>query len=73
MAIVGSSTDKYLEYAKNIRQEYISISDEDFKSGRRNFLKSLLKEENLFLTKLFNDKYMHQAKINIKEELRLYK
>lgn len=65
MSILGMPWPQYDAYRKAIRKEYAAFSDEEFKKGRKAFLKSF----NGFITDEFNNKYRDQAMSNIRREL----
>lgn len=71
MSILGASHDRYQEYSKAVRQEYIHINDADFCQGRATFLKSLLncRPEQLFKTAEAQKRYYQQAICNIQGEI----
>jgi len=69
MAIIGTSREKYMTYASNIREEYGIYPDLLYKAGRKKALKSFLESGELFLTDIFREKYNKQARENIKYEL----
>jgi pantetheine-phosphate adenylyltransferase len=71
LAILGSETDVYDEYAKAIRLEYNHVSDEEYKKGRLQFLDSFVYDEleaGIYLTEYFKNKYDKQAFKNILRE-----
>lgn len=69
MAILGSDEVAYNTYTTAVRKEFAIYPDFMYNKGRRAFLKRTLDNENVFLTKYFNDKYGAQARINIQNEL----
>jgi predicted metal-dependent HD superfamily phosphohydrolase len=70
LSILGSDSDSYFTYAKQIRKEYVYFPDIIYKPGRRKVLEHFLEMENIFKTKYFQDKFEEQAKINISAELK---
>ena len=52
MSIVASDEHKYLEYAQQVRQEYIHYKDADFFVGRSGFLKGLVGKD-IFKSEIF--------------------
>ena len=87
IAILGSNTSRYQEYADQIRKEHIHFPDEAFRKGRRQVLLSFanhaginplaageVKEAayedcSLYKTPLFHQRFVAQARRNIKWEL----
>jgi phosphopantetheine adenylyltransferase/predicted metal-dependent HD superfamily phosphohydrolase len=53
LSILASPTEIYEKYCESIRNEYIHISELDFKSGRKSILESFLNRENLFFSDTF--------------------
>ena len=71
MAIVGSSTERYQEYERQIQQEYTQIYIPLlYRMGRKRFLKKVLRSDRIFFSDLFHEKYDQQARINIKSALK---
>ena len=70
LSILGSDSDSYLTYTKQIRKEYSYFPDLLYKPGRRKVLEHFLEMGNIFKTKYFQDKFEIQAKINILGELK---
>jgi predicted metal-dependent HD superfamily phosphohydrolase len=71
LSILGAPWDQYLEYSKNIRQEYVQVPDAMYKLGRRGVLMKFLNRETIFHNKYFAEKYEEQAKENMRQELQL--
>lgn len=69
LSILGSPEDSYHQYVKQIEQEWQHIPYTLFKEGRKRFIQSMLKRENLFLTDYYRENYEGQARINLKKEL----
>ena len=44
-------------------------SDNKYKTGRKNILKSFLEKENIFQTEYFRNQYQDQAKTNLEQEI----
>lgn len=68
-SILGALPEKYLEYTKQIRLEYIAFQDKIFKTGRKIFLESMLQRIEIFYTPFFKDEYEVQARKNMESEL----
>eukprot|EP01080_Neovahlkampfia_damariscottae_P008941 gene8941-890_t len=74
LLILGSSKNEYLEYSNNIMNEFLpklSNNQEEFKKKRIDFLKKMIKFENLFFSKIIIQKYQKLAFDNLKMEIDL--
>jgi len=69
MSILGSDLQTYLQYAKDIRQEYIAFNDEMYNFGRAKVLEEFLQRDKIFLSDHFNKKLEEAARSNIAREL----
>ncbi|MCE9522482.1 MAG: metal-dependent phosphohydrolase [Alphaproteobacteria bacterium] len=69
LAILGSTEDVYLKYVHDVRAEYAHVSDAEWKTGRRAFLKKLAVAPRIFRTGIFEGAYGDQARANIAWEL----
>ncbi|EAZ91218.1 HD domain-containing protein [Crocosphaera chwakensis] len=69
LAILGEKRNKYLEYAENIRKEYLIYPDHIYNQGRRQVLQEFLERNFLYKTKLFQDKFEETARKNLNWEL----
>ncbi len=67
--ILGADWNTYLEYTKQIRQEYHHYSDEAYRQGRKNVLQHFLRMPRIFKTAPFYEKYEKQARENLQKEL----
>ena len=65
--LFGLATSKYKENSEKIRKEYSHVSNEDWKKGRSQFLKSMLEREKIY--HLLDSKFEELAKKNMREEL----
>ena len=71
MAIVGSSTERFLEYEHQVAQEYTQVYLPFlYRMGRKRFLKRLLKADHIFFSDRFHERYDAQARHNIKNALK---
>jgi len=70
LSILGSDRNMYLDYTRQIRQEYKFYPDFLYKPGRRKVLEHFLTMESIFKTQYFRDKLENQAKANILSELK---
>lgn len=69
MAVLGTDQANYLRYCEAIRQEHSGIPDFLFNRGRKQFLISVLKQETIFVSSYFGEKYELKARTNIEAEL----
>jgi predicted metal-dependent HD superfamily phosphohydrolase len=69
MAILGSSSKTYRDYAAAIRQEHRRYPDFLYKPGRKTFLLHALAQDHLFMTESFRERFEQQARTNITAEL----
>ena len=69
LSILGETKEKFDQYEAQIRQEYVSLSDEVFRQGRLRILKTFLERSNLYSTQFFHQKYEVQARRNIAESI----
>lgn len=71
LSILGSESDVYKQYIKDIRREYFIYSDKEYAYGRRKALSHFLNMKQIFKTPHFLSRYEDQARKNIQEELDL--
>jgi predicted metal-dependent HD superfamily phosphohydrolase len=69
LSILGSDSETYKEYSKQIRREYSIYPDIIFNPGRKKVLTNFLKMDKIYKTKEFSDRYELNAKTNIQTEL----
>ena len=69
LSILGSDSETYKEYSKQIRREYSIVPDILYVSGRRKVLMHFLKMGSIYKTKEFLEKYELAARNNIQAEL----
>lgn len=70
LAILGDTSDNYMEYTKKIRKEYSIYPDFLYKKGRKKVLQHFLNMDRIFKTDAFYKKYEEQARANLKTELK---
>jgi len=70
LSILGSPVNAYRQYAEQIRQEYSHVPDDSYKKGRACVLETFLKQESIYHTVFFRNKYERAARENIQAELR---
>jgi len=69
LVILGSPSQEYWTYARQIRQEYISYPLKEYSTGRTQVLQSFLNRANIYAVDKLNKRYGTQAKFNIKQEI----
>ncbi|MBN2893070.1 MAG: hypothetical protein JXL97_14470 [Bacteroidales bacterium] len=69
LAILGQTSEKYQNYTQQIRKEYSFYSNEEYKKGRIKVLNHFLKNESIYKTIFFKEKFEKQARLNIQNEL----
>lgn len=67
MAILGSDAETFKQYEQNIKQEYACFTEQQYKTGRVQFLKGLLTKKAIYKTDYFKNKYEVIARHNIKQ------
>lgn len=65
LAILGAEPSVFDRYCQQIRAEYSFVLEELFIQGRLRILRSFLECPSIFQTKHFQNKYEHQARINL--------
>ena len=69
LSILGADHEKYCDYARNIRGEYIHLSAEEYSAGRVGVLRSFLEREHIFRTPYAREHWEEQARENIASEI----
>jgi predicted metal-dependent HD superfamily phosphohydrolase len=69
LSILGASNDDYQQYAKNIRLEYIFLSDREYRRGRIQILQQFLARKRIYYSDYFFCKLESQARINLQTEI----
>lgn len=69
MSILGVPETQYEQYCSAVRSEFKSIPNFLYKRGRKSFLKSVLKQENIYSSDWFFERFEVQARNNIEMEL----
>lgn len=68
LAILGSSKKEYRRYARQCRAEY-KIPNFLYRRGRINVLEKFIERAHIYQSDLFQNKYEHQARINLSWEV----
>ncbi|MFM2388322.1 MAG: hypothetical protein RL660_3079 [Bacteroidota bacterium] len=71
ISILGQERLKYLNYAQQIRQEYIIYAGSVYNAGRKQVLQNFLNKEKIYHTTHFADKFEASARENLLVELNL--
>jgi len=69
MAILGVPEQQYEQYCSAVRSEFKSVPNFLYKRGRKKFLQSVLKQEKIYSTDWFFERFEAQARINVELEL----
>jgi predicted metal-dependent HD superfamily phosphohydrolase len=70
LAILGAPRERYAEYARQIRNEYMHVPSPTFESARPAFLSDFLKIPRLYKTDLFHREFEAKARENVAWEIR---
>ncbi len=69
LLILGSSQERYDQYANDIRREYSHVSEAIYRSGRLKVLEKLV-QKGIFRTEIFKASYESLAQDNIAREIK---
>lgn len=69
--ILGAAWPQYLDYAQQVREEYIIYPDELYKPGRVQVLRHFLSAARIFKTDYFYNKLEARARGNLQKEIML--
>ncbi len=69
LAILASSPERYRRYAHDVRREYASVPDEEFRRGRAAVLRGLVGQQPLFRTAPARERWEQAARRNVADEL----
>lgn len=70
LSILGTERSDYQRYAQAVRQEYIHVANDGYRSGRIKVLEGLLAHPRLYLTDYYYERLEQQARQNIENEIR---
>jgi predicted metal-dependent HD superfamily phosphohydrolase len=70
LAILGSSPERYREYAAAVRKEYDWVPDAEYRVGRTKVLQHFLARPRLFWTDVLHAECDERARMNIRGELK---
>lgn len=71
LAILGSDTSDYLDYARAIRSEYAFVPETTFNVGRSAVLQSFLARPRIYLSDIYYEAREARARDNIQREITL--
>lgn len=71
LKVLSFNKEDYLQYAKNIREEYKHVIGFLYKNGRKKILKKFLESSSIYRTDYFKNNYEEQARKNISFELQI--
>ena len=69
LAILGQDETRFRAYEAAIRQEYVLISDAEYRAGRAKVLGRFLGRQRIYLTQPFFDRYEDKARENLTRSL----
>lgn len=69
LAILAAPRERYAEYTAGVRREYAHVSDDDFRRGRAQVLRTLLDRPALFRTAFGRRQWESMARANVVAEL----
>ena len=65
LAGLGYSWEKFIEYDRQIREEFDAVEPKVFAAGRLGFIDGMLKKERIYYTDYFFNKYEASARANL--------
>ena len=69
LAVLASPAERYRRYVDDVRREYASVPDDDFRRGRAAVLRALVEQERLFRTAHARERWEAAARRNLADEL----
>ncbi len=69
LSILAATSDRYTEYTRQIRHEWKHVVESDFRSGREQFIRSMLQRERIYWTESGQRQFEEAARANLKREL----
>jgi predicted metal-dependent HD superfamily phosphohydrolase len=69
LSILGSSTDRFDQYEKQIRLEYAWVPEQEFRTGRAKLLRDISKRERIYATEFFQNRLEAAARTNLNRSL----
>ncbi len=71
LSILGSDSEEYHAYFKNVRKEYSIYLDFMYNPGRKKVLQHFMGMEYIFKTDFFREKYEEKARQNLQKEIEI--
>jgi len=69
LAILAAASDRYAQYATAIREEYVHVSESDFRAGRAKVLRRFLDRPTIYRTAHGREHWEAAARANISAEI----
>ena len=69
LAVLAASPERYRRYVEDVRREYRSVPDDDFRRGRAAVLRGLVDQDRLFRTTYALEHWEAAARRNVADEL----
>ncbi|MFV2039607.1 MAG: metal-dependent phosphohydrolase [Acidimicrobiales bacterium] len=69
LSVLGSSPAAYGRYVHQIRSEYEWLPEEEFRSGRRQMLRTFLEADHIYSLPPYVEIFEDQARLNMTQEL----
>jgi predicted metal-dependent HD superfamily phosphohydrolase len=69
LAILGAAPERYARYARDIREEYAWVPEEDYRKGRAAVLRAFLARPRIYNHRLMFEEGEGQARVNMAAEL----
>jgi predicted metal-dependent HD superfamily phosphohydrolase len=70
LSILGQDPERFVEYERQIREEYSWVPSTVFRSKRREILRGFLARASIFNTRKFIETYEAQARANLERSIR---
>ena len=71
LATLGADEDIFNRTSQAIREEFSWIPEKRYRENRRDFLKTFLERERLYITDHMRELFEEQARINLAREIEL--
>lgn len=69
LSVLGAAPERYGDYMAGVRAEYAHVTDDAWRTGRRDVLRGFLDRPTIFHTDAGRARWESQARTNISEEL----
>ena len=71
LAILGQEPTRFNEYEQQIRQEYLWVSEQDYRVGRAKVLTEFLQRKAIYQSDYFRKRFEQQARLNLSKQTRV--